>query len=501
MSRSDSPAAADPGSMHDPDPLAHVDPNKTLDMEATGSVLEDPGQILNIDAVIVPGTETHTTTIRNQPSSRFELRTEVGRGGMGEVHSCADIHLGRDVVAKILHEKYCRRPEVIARFREEIRITGQLEHPGVVPVYEAGVMPDGRPFFVMQRVWGLTLRKTLDERPNPGEGRSRMLKVFEQICHTIAYAHTQRIIHRDLNPSNIMVGLFGQVKVMDWGLAKSLDEGNRTRVITLLGELDTADPDGSDPGDSGVHTQVGSIMGTPAYMPPEQAKGEIDHLDERCDVFGLGAILCEILTGQPPYVAPTAKRTLQLAIQSNPEDAFSRLDNCHADHDLVSLAKACLAPDPAHRPRDAGVVMDRLTHYFDMVLRQAEWDLGRFFDLSLDLFCIAGFDGRFRRVNENFSRVLGYSMAELTADPFIVFVHPDDRDRTAAMMARLREALPVRDFRNRYLDHNGKYRWFEWTAKSIPKDDVIFAVAREVTKEVALEERLKELEAWAAAHG
>ncbi len=496
MSRSDSPTSTDTGSAHDPDPLAQIDPNKTLDLQMTGSILDDAsGRILNIEAVLMPGTETGTTL--SQPSSRFELKCEVGRGGMGEVHSCADIHLGRDVVAKILHVKYVHRPEVIARFREEIRITGQLEHPGVVPVYEAGVMPDGRPFFVMQRVWGLTLRKTLDERPTPGEGRSRMLKVFEQICHTIAYAHTQRIIHRDLNPSNIMVGLFGQVKVMDWGLAKSLDEGNRSKPIWLLGETDVPVP----AIENTVHTQVGSIMGTPAYMPPEQAKGEVDCLDERCDVFGLGSILCEILTGKPPYVADTAKRILRLAIRGDLTDAFARLDDSRADHDLIALAKACLAPKPDARPRDAGVVMDRLTHYFDTVLRQAEWDLGRFFDLSLDLFCIAGFDGHFRRVNENFSRVLGYSMTELTADPFIKFVHPDDRDRTAAVMGQLLEGLPLRGFRNRYLDHAGQYRWFEWTAKSIPEDDVIFAVAREVTNDVAREERLEYLESLASAAG
>jgi serine/threonine-protein kinase len=467
-------------SLPDP-PEPDNDPNKTLDLGVPGTPADDNGDIHGIDELLAKLDAT---------PSRFEIGDEVARGGMGEVHSCCDVHLNREVVAKVLHRKYLGRPDVVTRFREEIRITSQLEHPGVVPLYEAGVLPDGRPFFVMQRIWGLTLRSMLDERPNAQDSRARLLKVFEQVCLTIAYAHAQRVIHRDLTPSNVMVGLFGQVKVMDWGLAKSLDEANRPPCARPR----DAAPSEPTEDDLDLVTKIGSVMGTPAYMPPEQAAGDVDKLDERCDVFGLGAILCEILTGRPPYIDKKKKGLLKQAIKADLTEAYARLDVCHADRDLIALAKACLARDPDLRPRDAGVVVERLTNYFDTVLRQAEWDLVRFFDLSLDLFCIAGFDGFFRRINENFSRVLGYTTAELLAKPFLSYVHPDDQQRTMGVTAQLHQGLPLVRFRNRYRDSRGAYRWFEWTAKAIPKDDVIFAVAREVTEQVAMEDRLKELE-------
>jgi PAS domain S-box-containing protein len=476
-------------SLHIPPPDPGDDPNQTVDLRSAAEPVEDTAEIIDLDKLLSTANEPGDTLPGDGYPSRFEIGDEVGRGGMGEVHSCCDVHLNREVIAKVLHRKYLNRPEVVARFREEIRITSQLEHSGVVPLYEAGTLPDGRPYFIMQRIWGLTLRAVLDERPNPNEGRTRLLQVFEQICHTIAYAHAQRIIHRDLNPSNVMIGLFGQVKVMDWGLAKSLDE---TRRVAPCSRPVEASDDGSD-----TLTKFGSIMGTPAYMPPEQAVGDVDKLDERCDVFGLGAILCEILTGQPPYVETSRKGVMKLAIKAQLDDAFARLDAARADRELVALAKACLAPDREQRPRDAGVVIDRLSRHFDTVLRQAEGDLLRFFDLSLDLFCIAGFDGFFRRINDNFSRVLGYSTAELLAKPFLSFVHPEDQQRTMGVMAQLDQGFPLVRFRNRYRNSRGEYRWFEWTAKGVPKDDVIFAAARDVTEQVELEERLKKLEAVA----
>lgn len=472
-----------------PVPDSEPDPNKTIDLSLADAPVEDIGEIVNLDHLLEAANAPGDTLPGEGYPSRFAIGDEVGRGGMGEVHSCCDVHLNREVIAKVLHRKYLDRPDVVARFREEIRITSQLEHSGVVPLYEAGTLPDGRPYFIMQRIWGLTLRAVLDERPNANEGRTRLLKIFEQICHTMAYAHAQRIIHRDLNPSNVMIGLFGQVKVMDWGLAKAMDEARR-RPCTPTVE--------ADDDETAALTKFGSVMGTPAYMPPEQATGDVEKLDERCDVFGLGAILCEILTGQPPYVQEDRKGVLKLAIKAQLDDAYARLDACRADRELVALAKACLAPNREDRPRDAGVVIDRLSKYFDTVLRQAEGDLLRFFDLSLDLFCIASFDGFFHRINDNFSRVLGYTTAELLAKPFISFVHPEDQQRTMGVMAQLDQGFPLVRFRNRYRDVRGTYRWFEWTAKAVPKDDVIFAAARDVTEQVMLEERLKKLEAGAA---
>ncbi len=422
---------------------------------------------------------------------RYQCQEVIGTGGMAEIYSCSDKKMPREVVAKVLHEKLLAHSDAMERFQLEIRIMSQLEHPGILPVYDAGTFRNGRPCFIMRRVWGVTLKQRLRERASTSDFRYELLRIFEKICNTLAYAHTMRVIHRDLNPLNIMIGLHGQVNVMDWGLAKELSEEFH-EPLELPPQVDVQSE--SPTPDSANHTQYGRIMGTLAYMPPEQANGNITCLDERGDVFALGAILCEILTGLPPYLATKPLKLWNQAKAAELADAFRRLDICQADPFLITLAKSCLAATREQRPRDAGAVLTQLNRYFELVLRQAEWDLVRFFDLSMELFCIAGLDGRFRRINNNFSRVLGHTTETLLASPFISFVHPDDHVKTYEVMAQLTEGDPVVNFRNRYRDSEGTYRWFEWTAKSIPEEKLIFAVAREVTDEVIREARYQQLE-------
>src|SRR5262249_2631985 len=153
-------------------------------------------------------------------------------------------------------------------------------HPGVVPVHELGRSADGRPYFTMKLVKGRTLADLLKERTSPAQDLPRFLGIFQQVCQTLAYAHSKRVIHRDLNPQNVMVGAFGEVQVMDWGLAKVLG-GAPAEAPSALRTVRTEQ--------SGASSQDGSVMGTPAYMAPERARGEVDQLDERADVFGLGA--------------------------------------------------------------------------------------------------------------------------------------------------------------------------------------------------------------------
>jgi serine/threonine-protein kinase len=218
-------------------------------------------------------------------------------------------------------------------------------------------------------------------------------------------------------------------------------------------------------------------------MPPEQARGEIERVSERSDVFGLGTILCHVLTGHPPYDGADGATLIRAARRADLTAAFARLDGCRGPGPLVALTRRCLATDPADRPPHAGVVAAAVTAYLETELRRAERDLVRFFELSMDLFCIAGLDGYFHRVNANFSRVLGYSTAELVSRPFLDYIHPDDRPATVAVMADMANGVPCVRFCNRYVDAGGSYRWFEWTAKSIPEEGVIFAAARDVTAE------------------
>ncbi|HVS40470.1 MAG TPA: serine/threonine-protein kinase, partial [Gemmataceae bacterium] len=195
-----------------------------------------------------------------------------------------------------------------------------------------------------------------------------VVAIFEHICQAVAYAHAHRVIHRDLKPGNVMVGGFGEVQVMDWGLAKVLPRAAEAAPAPAA----EAPAGGSDAGAAAPETLAGSVLGTPAYMAPEQARGEIEQVDERTDVFGLGAILCEILTGRPPFAGP---HPLQRAQAAELADAFGRLDGCGAEAELIGLAKRCLAANGDERPRHAGETAAAVTAYRESVerrLRQAE---------------------------------------------------------------------------------------------------------------------------------
>src|SRR5581483_11426879 len=214
---------------------------------------------------------------------------------MGAVLRGRDPVLNRDLAIKVLIGDACLRPDLVQRFLEEAQIGGQLQHPGVVPVYELGRFEDDRPFFTMKLVKGQTLAELLAQRATLQEDLPRFLTIFEQICQTMAYAHARGVLHRDLKPSNIMVGAFGEVQVMDWGLAKVLPQISLADEPLPEQEERTSAIRTARSGPGSDQSLAGTILGTPAFMPPEQASGEVDQLDERADVFGLGAILCMIL--------------------------------------------------------------------------------------------------------------------------------------------------------------------------------------------------------------
>jgi tetratricopeptide (TPR) repeat protein len=308
-----------------------------------------------------------------QTGDRYQLQGEIARGGMGAVLRGRDVDLGRDLAIKVLLEKHAHRPEVARRFIEEAQIGGQLQHPGVVPVYDIGRFGD-RPFFTMKLVKGQTLQALLGERSDPSTDRPRFLAIALQVAQAMAYAHAKGVIHRDLKPANIMVGAFGEVQVMDWGLAKVLAEGgvadeeraSRPQQRVEGTQIRTARSTGST-GSVGTQTEAGSLLGTPAYMPPEQANGDVSLLDQRADVFGLGAMLCEILTGKPPYVGRSAEEVRRKAANGDLGDATARLDACGADAELIALTKSCLSPEAIDRPRDAQAVADGLTSYLNGV--------------------------------------------------------------------------------------------------------------------------------------
>ncbi len=210
---------------------------------------------------------------------RYEIGATIGRGGMGEVVEAYDSQIGREVAIKRLRAPE-PTPQQLSRFLREARIQGRLEHPAIPPVHELGADPDGRPFFAMKKLAGVTLAEVLrDPDAHAGFTRQRLLRAFVDVCRAIELAHARGVVHRDLKPSNVLLGDHGEVYVLDWGIARELDVPERP---------------------------TGTVTGTPAYMAPEQARGDPD-LDGRADVYSLGCVLYEILTGAQlhPHRPPT----------------------------------------------------------------------------------------------------------------------------------------------------------------------------------------------------
>ena len=298
---------------------------------------------------------------------RYRFEAFLARGGMGEVWRGFDTRLARGVALKVLREPLFAVGGFRLRFEEEARHLSRLEHPSIVPVHDLGELPDGRPFFVMKLIHGHTLAELLAARATPAEDLTRWVGVFEQVCQAVAFAHARDLIHRDVKPSNVMQGELGEVLVLDWGIATALAARSQSAQVTSTPALLSPSVGGTATGPGGVETLPGQVMGTPAFMAPEQARGEVCLVGKASDVFGLGGILCVTLTGQPPFT-----RWAQAAA-GDLEEAFARLGGCGADAELISLAKACLAPAQEARPADAAEVAGLVKGYRDEVAaRQAE---------------------------------------------------------------------------------------------------------------------------------
>ena len=230
---------------------------------------------------------------------------------MGVVHRAFDRELKREIAVKISQDSSSSNRDI--RFVREAQISAQLQHPGIVPVHQSGELKDGRQFIAMKVVNGQTLQSLLSQSDQTNVA-AQYFKVFDDICNTMAYAHSKDIVHRDLKPANIMVGEFGEVQIMDWGLAKRLkesatdDANDELNANVDLVEHHEADSTADQPAALPGQTEIGKVLGTPAYMPPEQAKGE--SVDKRADVFAIGGILYQMLTGKPPFDAPTATMAL-----------------------------------------------------------------------------------------------------------------------------------------------------------------------------------------------
>ncbi|MBW2699871.1 MAG: protein kinase, partial [Deltaproteobacteria bacterium] len=297
--------------------------------------------------------------VTNEHKGRYQVKlgeekTELGRGGIGRVLLAVDGHIGREVAIKELLPAKDNQSGLdsssgklstgMARFLREARVTGQLEHPNIVPVYELGQKADGTLYYTMKVVRGNTLRDELKKAKTLAD-RIKLLGHFTNLCQAIAYAHSRGVVHRDIKPSNVMVGEFGETVVLDWGLAKvrGKEDIRGKEIAREVKEMMDADIG---------HTIVGDVIGTPKYMSPEQADGLMDQIDERSDVWALGAVLYEILAGQAPFVGSSPFEVLGRVI-SHPVVPVS--DLCaEAPGELASVAAKALCKDRGGRYADGG---------------------------------------------------------------------------------------------------------------------------------------------------
>ncbi len=289
-------------------------------------------------------------------SNNYDRYTEfvpLAKGGSGVLQTCKDNNLGRTVVMKILHKQLSNQEHLRARFLREARVTAQLQHPNTVPVYEVGHDREGRLYFTMKRVEGETLRDILEQQVLGDSGAietynlDRMLGLLIQVCNALAYAHAHGVVHRDVKPENILIGTFGEVLLLDWGVAKVwAKNGDFEQAEVAYQEL----------------TDVGQRPGTPLYMSPEQVRGG-GEIDARTDIYSIGVVLYEILTLKEPHRGKRVNETFEMIVKEDPIPPELRTPQRQVPRLLAGIAMQALKKSPQDRFQTMPEMIDALRDF------------------------------------------------------------------------------------------------------------------------------------------
>lgn len=436
------------------------------------------------------------------PTDRITRRGLHSSGGIGHVWLAHDKVLDREIALKELKADQAHSEINRQRFIREARITAQLTHPGTVPVYD--YVDDGeRSYYTMKFVRGRTLSEEIKNyhawriQENKTGVTSRLLHLLNQfisVCNTIAYAHSKQIIHRDLKTENVIVGDFGEVAVLDWGLAKHLEEVEPVTetIDSGYGATVVSNPDDSI---TASHTMQGEKLGTPAYMPPEQARGEIAMVDIRSDVYGLAAILYEILTGEPPFLGTSIIAVLESVIHDKPKPPSESVDGL--PRELEQICMRGLSKKREERQQSAVELADEIQSWIAerAERKRTEQERERFFNLSLDLLAILDTSGRLALTNPAWESVLGWTTDELQGKSVWELIDPSEHPRAKKNHERILsgESLTEIEYKCRHKDSSHNSIWILWNAKLIPGESSIYLVGRDITERKRTEQTFHDL--------
>jgi len=310
---------------------------------------------LDMRSSVLPPTSTR---VARSKAARFEPMRVIGRGGLGEVTLVRDHDIDRPVAIKRLHDT--TTDEQVQRFAHEVRTVGQLEHPNIAPVYDVGIDDDGRHYFVMRYVEGQTLEMLIAQLAS-GDPEllreytfERRVELFLGVLRAVQFAHSKGVIHRDIKPANIMIGPYGEVMLMDWGIAKH--KGTAAPALPETGE--PADPKARSTG-----TRAGALIGTPLYMSPEQAAGDNDRIDERSDVYALAVVFYELLALEHylPPVGSVAELRIAINEGEHTKACYVRSEvQPPVPAELSWFIEKGLEKDPANRYQSVDDMLDAL---------------------------------------------------------------------------------------------------------------------------------------------